>query len=150
MEHNAFPQPPQPSSAGFDCNQALPPEVITGLELFNAGRYFEAHEELETAWRREKGVIRDLYRGILQVGVGYYHLQHNNYLGARKMFIRCRQWLEPFPAKCCGIDLARFRKDFESIEAQLLMMDPSAPVTFTFRPIHYRLNPDGTPAPVSK
>jgi predicted metal-dependent hydrolase len=150
MEHGDSPQPPHPAAAGFDCNQTLPPEVITGLEMFNSGRYFEAHEELETAWRREKGPIRDLYRGILQVGVGYFHIQRKNYLGARKMFLRCRQWLDPFPDLCCGIDLARFRLDFESIEAQLLRMNPSMPVTFIFQPIHYRIIPDGSPAPVSE
>ena len=134
----------------LDCDRPLPPEVIAGLKFFNAGNYFEAHEELEIAWRREKGAIRNLYRGILQVGVGYYHIQRKNYTGARKMFKRCRQWLDPFPPECCGIDLARLRRDFESIEAQLLRLNPSDHVTFIFQPIHYRIDPDGSSSPLSK
>jgi len=38
----------------------------------------------EMAWRQETGPIRELYRGILQVSVAYYHLLHKNYAGARK------------------------------------------------------------------
>jgi predicted metal-dependent hydrolase len=144
MEQGVLSEIPQPVAPPFDCRQALPPEVITGLELFNAGRYFEAHEELEMAWRREKGAIRDLYRGILQVGVGYYHIQRRNYRGALKMFLRCRQWLDLFPSECCGIDLARFRRDFEAIEAQVQRQDPAEPFTFSFQPIFYRIDPTET------
>jgi predicted metal-dependent hydrolase len=133
--------PDDPSS--FDCSGTLPSEVLKGLEFFNAGKYFEAHEELETAWRREKGPIRELYRGILQVGVGYYHIQRGNYNGALKMFKHCRHWLDPFPAECCGIDLARLRQDFERIEARLQQFGPGDRMTFSFQPIHYRSSING-------
>ncbi len=121
----------------FDHRRPLPPDVIKGLELFNAGHYFEAHEELESAWRAEKGPIREMYRGILQVGVGYYHVQRGNFRGALKMFRRCRQWLDRFPDQCCGIDLKRLRHDFEDVERLLKedkLLDPAA---FEFQPVHY-------------
>ena len=50
-----------------DCQGPLHPQAVYGMELFNQGRYFEAHEALEAAWRDESGPVRDLYRGILQV-----------------------------------------------------------------------------------
>jgi len=143
MVPGATPPVPPEDLFPFDCSGILPPEVIKGLEYFNAGKYFEAHEELETAWRREKGPIRELYRGVLQVGVAYYHIQRRNYNGALKMFSHCRQWLDPFPAECCGIDLARLRQDFERVEARLQQLDPSDHVTFSFQPIHYRISIDG-------
>ena len=37
---------------------------------------------LEDLWREERGDIRELYQGILQVGVGFYHLERGNYRGA--------------------------------------------------------------------
>ena len=79
------------------CQAGLDVRVLVGLELYNAREYFECHEVLENAWRAEKGPIRELYRGILQIAVGYYHIQRGNYIGARKMFKRCRRWLAPFP-----------------------------------------------------
>lgn len=107
------------------CSRPLPPEVLRGIQLFNAGLYFEAHEALETAWRSELGPLRDLYRGILQVGVAYFHLMHGNYTGACKMFRRARIWLYPFPAQCCGIDLMQLRQDAGAVEQAVLRLGPS-------------------------
>ena len=61
---------------GFDdtCNAPLPPQAVEGFLLFNAGKYFEAHEALEEAWNAETGRVRDLYRGILQSAVVYLHI----------------------------------------------------------------------------
>ncbi len=130
----------QKLSVPFDFRQALPPEAVKGLELFNAGHYFEAHEELETSWRAEKGPIRDLYRGVLQVGVGYYHVQRGNFRGALKMFRRCRQWLDRFPDQCCGIDLQQLRHDYEDVERLLKENKLLDPASFEFQPVHYTLN----------
>jgi predicted metal-dependent hydrolase len=149
MESEQYPEIfPQDEVA--DCLRPLPPHAITGLEYFNAGRYFEAHEELETAWRAEKSPIRELYRGILQVGVAYYHIQRGNYKGALKMLRRCRQWLDPLPDECCGVNLARLRHDFGQVEAELLREQPIQPAAFEFRPVQYRIVTDGKPASVSK
>jgi uncharacterized protein len=106
------------------CHGILPELVIEGLELFNAQEYFEAHESLETAWRQEPGPIRQLYQGILQVSVAYYHLRRKNYAGARKVFQRCHKWLEPFPDICRGIDLASFRQDYLRVEAEVVRLGP--------------------------
>jgi hypothetical protein len=102
----------------------LPREVIRGITLFDAGDYFEAHEAFENAWREEPGPIRDLYRGILQVAVGYYHILRGNYVGARKMIQRSRRWLAPFPDEIAGIDLRQFRADYERVNAALARLGP--------------------------
>jgi uncharacterized protein len=106
------------------CRAELHPEALRGLRLFNAGDYFEAHEALENAWRDEAGPIRDLYRGILQIGVGYYHIQRGNYRGAVKMFQRCRQWLDPFPSNCQGIDIESLRANFLAVEELVHRVGP--------------------------
>ena len=80
-----------------ECRGSLHPQAIRGLELFNLGRYFEAHEALEAAWRAESGPVRDLYRGILQVGLVYLHITQYNYPGALKVYQRCRKWLQAWP-----------------------------------------------------
>jgi hypothetical protein len=38
-----------------DCNTPLTLHAKQGLRHFNAGEYFQAHEELETTWREEAG-----------------------------------------------------------------------------------------------
>jgi uncharacterized protein len=104
------------------CHAPLPPDAIRGLEYFNSGEYFEAHEFLEAAWRAEPGPVRELYRGVLQVAVGYFHLQRGNYAGAIKMFQRSRSWLTPFPDVCQGINLARLRQDMDRVESELIRL----------------------------
>ncbi|MEW6086408.1 MAG: DUF309 domain-containing protein [Chloroflexota bacterium] len=94
-----------------ECNAPLHPHAAEGLRLFNAGKYFEAHEALEVAWLEEKGQVRDLYRGILQVGVAYLHITRGNYDGAVKVYDRSLKWLEGWPHVCRGIRVEELRSD---------------------------------------
>ena len=94
-----------------DCSAPLHPQAIAGLRLFNAGEYFEAHEELESAWREEQGEIRNLYQGILQAAVMYLHMQRLNYEGGVRMSARCMKLLAPWPDTCRGVNVAKLRQD---------------------------------------
>ncbi len=102
-----------------DCTAPLHPHAAQGLRLFNAGRYFEAHEALETAWLEERGKVRDLYRGILQVGVAYLHITRGNYHGAVKVHGRSVKWLKDFPPVCRGIHVGELRDDAERVNAEV-------------------------------
>ncbi len=115
---------PSPQEISDCCGGPLHPMAVVGLRRFNAGEYFEAHEALEAAWRDDPGPIRDLYRGILQVGVAYYHIRRGNYPGATKVFRRCWQWLDPFPEVCRGIAVGKLRRDARQVEASLLRLGP--------------------------
>lgn len=98
-----------------DCEGTLHPKAIEGMKLFNAGKFFEAHEELEIAWLEEKGKVRDLYRGILQVGVMYLHITRGNYNGAIKLYQRCTRWLKDWPNVCRGIQVGKLKSNAESV-----------------------------------
>jgi uncharacterized protein len=129
------------ANSSFDCQGELPDAAVRGLEHFNHGEYFEAHEFLEAAWRAETGPIRELYRGVLQVGVAYYHIQRGNYSGAVKLFARLRKWLEPFPDVCQGINLARLRQDVELVESELQRLGAQHIQHFNpslFHPVEYQ------------
>jgi predicted metal-dependent hydrolase len=125
-----------------DCLDPLHPQAIRGLELFNQGRYFEAHEALEAAWLAETGPVRDLYRGILQVGVVYLHITQYNYPGAIKVYQRCRKWLLPWPETCRGVEVGRLRQDLENAVAALQRLGPRHILEFDaslLKPVHYQL-----------
>ena len=96
-----------------DCNAPLHPRAVEGLRLFNEGKYFKAHEALEEAWLDEKGKVRDLYRGILQVGVAYLHITRGNYDGAVKVYKRSQRWLKDWADTCRGIHVEELRRDSE-------------------------------------
>ncbi len=99
----------------IDCDGVLHPKAIEGLKLFNQKKFFETHEELETAWRDETGAIRELYRGILQVAVVYLHITRGNYNGAIKVHERCIKWLNNWPDVCRGIYVEKLRNDLENV-----------------------------------
>lgn len=123
-----------------DCYRPLSPEALQGLEAFNRADFFEAHEHLENAWNDELGAAGDLYRAVLQVAVAYLQIERRNYRGAVKMFLRSRQWLEPLPAICRGIDAAQLRADAESAHALLVSLGPDQLDQFDLgllRPVRY-------------
>ena len=97
------------------CNAPLHPQAAEGLRLFNAGKYFEAHEALEAAWNEEAGQIRDLYRGILQIAVVYLHITRRNYNGAIKVYGRSQRWLKDWPDICRGVFVEELRKDARAV-----------------------------------
>jgi len=105
------------------CSEPLPTGVLRGLEEFNAGQYFEQHETLELVWRAELRPIRDLYRGILQIGVGCLQVERGNAIGAIKMINRAEKWLQPFRPACQGIDVDRLLVDATRLREEIERRD---------------------------
>lgn len=101
------------------CAEPLSADAQTGIDLFNAGNYYEAHHSLEDAWNADQGPARDLYRAILQVAVAYYQIERGNYNGGLKMCLRVRQWLEPLPDVCRGVDIAALRNNVDRVYTAL-------------------------------
>lgn len=114
--------PPIRYPHGWD--EALPSLAQAGLQHFNRGDYFEQHELLEDAWRAEDRPIRDLYQGILQIGVAFYQIELGNWKGAIKTFRRALPKLRDLPPVCQGISLAEFRKVTEEIHADITSLGP--------------------------
>ncbi|WP_322506741.1 DUF309 domain-containing protein [Anaerolinea sp.] len=115
-------QPCTPQEAEEACTKAIHPSALRGIRAFNQGDYYAAHEELEIAWRAEKSALRHVYRGILQIGLAYYHILRGNYRGAVKMFAYSRYWLSSFPDVCCGVHLEKLRQDAQKAESLLLKL----------------------------
>jgi uncharacterized protein len=95
-----------------------PPEelldlVLEGIEEFNRGEFFECHEYLEEAWMQESGRLRYLYQGILQVGVGFYHLENGNWRGATGLLRNGTIRLKEFEPVTLGVDVAKLVRESE-------------------------------------
>lgn len=59
-----------------------------GIEHFNAGRFFEAHEAWEFGWHPASEKDRDFWQGLIQVAVGYTHFGRGNLHGAETLLER--------------------------------------------------------------
>jgi predicted metal-dependent hydrolase len=123
------------------CAGELSPLAVRGIELFNQREFFEAHEALEHAWKAEPGPARELYRGLLQVAVAYLQIERRNYSGALKMFLRLRQWLDPLPDECRGVDVAQLRAEAIAARAALERLGPDRLAEFDvslFKPVAFQ------------
>ena len=87
------------------CDDPAPPELIRGIEQFNACEFFEQHETLELLWRDTRAPVRSLYHGILQVGVGFHHWHNGNFHGASTLLEEGIARLGAFAPRCQGIDV---------------------------------------------
>lgn len=115
-------EPPRRSAR---CDEAPPPGLLHGIAQFNAGEYWACHETLEDLWRPEPDHIRYLYQGILQIGVGFYHLRRGNWRGAVSKLRSGNAYLEPSAPACLGIDVARLRAETGAILATLGALGPA-------------------------
>ena len=106
------------------CADAPPAGLLRGIEQFNAREYFECHETLEQVWNDEPGPIRVLYKGILQVGVGCYHLLRGNYRGAVIKLRTGSDYLEAFAPGCMSVNVALLIADARRLMTVLLELGP--------------------------
>jgi predicted metal-dependent hydrolase len=124
------------------CQATLSELAIKGIELFNHREFFEAHEELEHAWNEDTSAGRELYRAILQVAVAYLQIERSNYNGAVKMFQRLRQWIDPLPDECRGVDVSNLRQDARLVYQALVALGPQRIHEFDprlFKPVFYNV-----------
>jgi predicted metal-dependent hydrolase len=123
------------------CEEPLSHFGLKGLEMFNRGKYFEAHDLLEMAWMEDQSPGRDLYRAILQVAVAYYQILRGNYNGAAKMFLRMRKWLDPLPEFCRGINIGKLRQEAHTVHQELLNLGADRISDFDprlMKPVEYK------------
>lgn len=118
----------------------LPAMAQHGIAQFNAREFFEQHETFEHLWRQETGPVRQMYQGILQVGVAYLQIQRGNYAGARKLFQRAWQYLNVLPDVCQGVDIAQFKADTQAALNELERLGPDRIAEFRdamFKPVRF-------------
>lgn len=102
-----------------------------GIEHFDAGRFFHAHEAWETAWKlsRDTGDA-EFFKGLAQLGAGYTHLLRGNAHGAVTLLERARGRIQRYPKRHRGLDTRevalRAAVDISRIEAGELQPGPDA------------------------
>jgi len=81
-------------------------DVIQGIQDFNQGKYYAAHEYFEDAWRDTPDDSREFYRALLHLSGGYYRLTQDRPGASRKFFARALAWTKHFSSPHLGIDTA--------------------------------------------
>ena len=97
----------------------LPRAALAGVRLFNAGRFFEAHEAFEELLDDVEADPRwDLLLGLIQVAVGY-HKCASGHPGGPQMLGKGLAKLEPFADDAGGVAIAALRARVQADRAAL-------------------------------
>lgn len=98
-------------SRGEKFKDGIEGEIKKGVLLFNEGFYFECHEFLEGAWRKEKGKEKSFLQGLIHSAVAFYHMEYKNYVGAASYLKRCCFRLNEFKPAFLSVDVETFLAD---------------------------------------
>ena len=90
-----------------------------GLEELRAGRYFEAHEELEEAWRAAEAEERDFFRGLVHVAVAWYQAGRGRPVATASQLGKAARRLGPYAPAHRGVDVAHLLAQVETARARV-------------------------------
>ncbi|MBI1750125.1 MAG: DUF309 domain-containing protein [Acidobacteria bacterium] len=82
-----------------------------GVELFNAQKFFEAHESWEAIWLDAREPNKTFLQAITQVSAAFHHYAQGNRAGAKSLLQKGLKKLEQFPAGYRGLMLENFRAE---------------------------------------
>lgn len=112
------------------CSGPASPDLLAGIELFNRREFFACHEVLEELWRAELDPVRRLYQGILQIGVGFYHLGRGNRVGALRQLDKGISRVEVFLPRCLRVDTAGLVSGARACRELVAALGPDALARF--------------------
>jgi uncharacterized protein len=81
-----------------------------GIEHFNRGEFFAAHEVLEDVWRASTDPDRLFLQGLVQAAVALHHHSTGNLTGARSVLRRSLRNLDGYPKVYLELRLEEFRE----------------------------------------
>jgi predicted metal-dependent hydrolase len=101
---------------------SLTPEELLqlGIDLYNAGHYWNAHEAWEEVWLESERGLRNFYQGLIQVSAAFVHVTRNRYPGGVKLLGSGIEKLDLYRADFMGLDLASLRTGARAALARLL------------------------------
>lgn len=100
-----------------------------GIELFNSGEWFEAHEVWEDIWHMASGQKKSFYQGLIQCSVTIEHIGRGNPRGVRSVFATALSKFEGLPDEYMGLNIVAFLAEMKRFVGPVLAMPETA-----FRP----------------
>jgi predicted metal-dependent hydrolase len=81
-----------------------------GLEAFNSGRFYDAHEHWEEVWLKTPNPEKMFLQGLIQVAAAYHHYSRANLQGTRNLLLAGLLKLDRFPEVHGGLEIERLRQ----------------------------------------
>ncbi len=83
------------------------------IRLFNRGKFFEAHEILESLWKETAGPERDFLKGLIQIAAAFVHIQKGTPRGARELFKTASSHFKKHPSPYKDVNTQKFLAEVE-------------------------------------
>ena len=103
---------------------SLTPEELLrlGIDLYNAGHYWNAHEAWEEVWLEAESGRRSFYQGLIQVTAAFVHVTRNEYPGSVRLLDSGLEKLDRYPERFLGVDLVPLRDGARECLTMLLRL----------------------------
>jgi len=132
-------RPPRPDPERWQACK----EYLRGIDLFNHGYYWEAHEEWESLWHAcgKRGCLALFFQGLIKLAAAGVKIRQGRPVGiqrhsqrAETHFREVREALDPTTTRYMGLslkDLINFAREIHG-KAEELKGDPTQPVEIVF------------------
>jgi predicted metal-dependent hydrolase len=90
-----------------------------GLALIREARFFEAHEELEVAWRAAPHEERDFLQGLVHVAVAWYQAGRGKPVATASQLGKAQRRLAAYAPEHRGVDVASLLAQLERVLADV-------------------------------
>jgi len=84
------------------------------------GCYFEAHEELELAWRAAVPEERDFFQGLVHVTVAWYQAGRGNVTGCGRQLEKATRRLAHYAPAYRGVDVGALLAEVAAVDPERL------------------------------
>ena len=87
--------------------ESLQPEALLqlGIDLYNAGHYWNAHEAWEQVWLDAEREMRGFYQGLIQITAAFVHVTRNEFPGSIRLLDAGIEKLARYPSTFHGVHL---------------------------------------------
>ena len=100
------------------------PVLLAGIEQFNSGYFFEAHETWEDIWMQSPLPARTFLQGLIQIAAAFVHLMRHEYPGTIRLLRYGIAKLGEVPPDYMGIDGGRLVEEVGRARDELSALGP--------------------------
>jgi uncharacterized protein len=97
---------PETGADGFLTARAAQGLFDRAVAHWNAGRYFESHEDWETLWHEAEGARRAWLQGLIQFAAAFHHFGRGGASGFSKLVRSAAERAGGYAGDTAGIDFA--------------------------------------------
>ena len=107
------------------------PHYQQGIDLFNRGQFWHAHEAWETLWLTAHEPVRQFIQGLIQTAAALVHWERGNRFGLGLNWRKARPKLMQFEHSFGGLDIAQLIAWMDAMQTDETMQAPQLHPTHT-------------------